>query len=208
MVLDYGLWLRSEKQGKPNNTKISRWPFHLLSVSRAERGGDFYVTFKLGAPHMHSDITISSAVFFSSQGMPELHRKGAVIHEPDLLRDYVRKEMDKYNTDNAPSEQFSQFGWKDKDTAFLVGDKLYTHEQILPAVLIPEVERRARRLGPHGGSLGVSSSVFFDRLGDRMAHIGQVTRDRDTEPGEEVFRESVERAVGRQIEHARQIELR
>ena len=150
-----GLWMHSEKNGKPNDTLISKWPITLSSICRGERDQAFSLVFNMLTPHM-GDVTISipSGEFFSATGMPLVHRQGAVIHHPDYFRDYVRKEMDKYHTQNAPQTQYSQFGWKDHDNAFLFGNKLYTQSQLIPTTGSPEVERRARMMGPRpGGSL-------------------------------------------------------
>jgi hypothetical protein len=159
-----GLWLRSEKtvKGKvvADNTLISKWPITLNSICRGERDGDFSLIFTMTTPHLGElSIPIPAGIFFSSHGMPEMHRLGAVIHHHEAMRDYVRKQMDQYHTDNAPQVRYSQFGWKDADNSFLFGNKLYTQNKTLAVVGAPEIERRARMLGPRAGSLAAWSAA-------------------------------------------------
>jgi hypothetical protein len=43
-------------------------------------------------------------------------------------------------------KRYDQFGWKDNETAFLVGKRLYTSTQVLPATGSPTLENRAQYL--------------------------------------------------------------
>jgi Domain of unknown function (DUF927) len=150
-----GLWLTSEdKKGQPSNTLISARPITLNAVCRGERDHAYSLVFSMTTPHMGEvPIAIAAAEFFSAVGMPLMHKQGAVIHHPDYFRDYVRKSMDEYHENHAPQTQYSQFGWKDHDNAFLFGNKLYTQSQTITTTGSPEIERRARMLGPRSGSL-------------------------------------------------------
>jgi hypothetical protein len=160
-----GLFLCSEKtdkQGKviANNTMISRFPIYLDAVCRSERGSDHSLVFRMPTPHRGDvSIIIPSGVLASSQGIPEMHRMGAVIHHPDHFRDFAKKRKDEYELTRAPQMQYQQFGWKDDSNAFLVGNQLYTQSQILTVPCTPELERRARMLGPRGGSLAAWSAA-------------------------------------------------
>ena len=150
-----GLWMHSEdKKGQPKNTLISKWPIALHSICRGERDREFSLVFSMTMPKIGEvPIAISAGELFSAMGMPLMHDRGAVIHHPDYFRDYVRKAMDDYHSQNEPQTQYSQFGWKDFDNSFLYGNKLYTQSQVLTTAGAPEVERRSRMLGPRGGSL-------------------------------------------------------
>ena len=152
---EHGLRMQTDKKGKTAEILISRWPIEVRCVARGERNADeFAVLLDMVTPHMGKvPLQMSAGVFFSSQGMPDIHLKGAVIHEPELLRKYVRQQMDSFHERSEPQTRYDQFGWKDHDNAFLFGNQLYTPTQILPCVGSPEVERRARLLGPRGGSL-------------------------------------------------------
>lgn len=159
---DDGLYFATEdKSGQPDFTLISSRPIRLNSVCRGERDPDFSLIFSMQMPKAGTiPIAIGQGTFFSSQGMPELHRMGAVIHDNDLMRKYVRESIDEYNKENAPQTRYDQMGWKDHDNAFLVGTKLYTQKE-KPSLCAgsPEVERRARLLGPRGGSLAAWSAA-------------------------------------------------
>ena len=156
-----GLYFVTEtKSGETEHKLVSSRPLRLTSVCRGERNPDFSLIFEMDMPHAGTlPISIGSGVFFSSQGMPELHRLGAVIHDNDLMRKYVRESIDNFNTDHPPDTRFEQMGWKNHDNAFLVGNKLYTQEKEVICAGSPEVERRARLLGPRGGSLAAWSAA-------------------------------------------------
>ncbi|HEY1491485.1 MAG TPA: DUF927 domain-containing protein, partial [Steroidobacteraceae bacterium] len=139
---------------------ISQWPINLVSVCQGEHDRRDTLMFSMRMPHQgDKQITIPSSVLFSAQGMPEMAGKGAVIHHADSFKDYVRKEMDEYHATHAPQIQYSQFGWKDHDNAFLYGTKLYTQSQTITCVGTPDLERRARMLGPRTGSLAAWSAA-------------------------------------------------
>lgn len=94
------------------------------------------------------DITISAQTFFSSQGISEMHGRGAVIHDSELFRKFVRASMDLWNANNKLQMRFDQFGWKDDDSAFLFGSNLYTATSVEPIVGSDEVKTRSQFLGP------------------------------------------------------------
>lgn len=146
--------LTEDKKNQPLEVKISRWPIFVDAVGRDERNGDFSIFMTMKTPHMNSvSINIGQGMLFSAQGMSEVHRMGAVIHHPDFFRDYVRRTVDSMNERNEPQTRYSQMGWKDHDNAFLVGLRLYTQNQFINVQGIPEIERRAKMLGPRTGSL-------------------------------------------------------
>ena len=158
---DDGLFHLSEgKKGEPIHTLISSRPIALVSVCRSERNPDFSLHFEMTMPKAGTiPIAVGQGIFFSSQGMPELHRLGAVIHEHDLMRQYVREEIDKFNKEHEPATRYEQMGWKEHDNAFLVGRTLYQGAETITCNVSPEIERRARMLGPRSGSLQAWSAA-------------------------------------------------
>jgi len=157
----HGLFFRTEtKKGEPQSLLISSSPIHLVNVNRGERGErDFSLNFRIERKFDTLQVEIPTGVFFSPRGMSEMHRHGAVIHDYDLMRKYVRTAMDKYNQDQHSAVRFDQFGWKDDDTSFLFGNHLYKEGAILEAAGNPEINRRSRMLGPRGGSLSAWSAA-------------------------------------------------
>jgi hypothetical protein len=157
-----GLFFNFEgKGGVPAQTMVSRVPIVFKDMYRGERATDTWsLRLEMDLPKLGPvPLLIPSGTLFSTQGMPELARMGVVVHEPDLMRKYLRQQMDAYNQAHAPQTRFDQFGWKDHDNAFLFGSKLYTQTQILASTGSPEIERRARLLGARGGTLAAWTSA-------------------------------------------------
>jgi len=157
----HGLCFRTEnKKGEPQSILISSSPIHLVNINRGERGErDFSLNFSIKRKFDTLQVEIPTGVFFSPRGMPEMHRHGAVIHDYDLMRKYVRTAMDTYNKQQQAAVRFDQFGWKDDDTSFLFGNHLYKEGAIITAAGNPEINRRSRMLGPRGGSLQAWSAA-------------------------------------------------
>ena len=158
---EHGLRFQTEdNDGNKDYKLITRWPLVLQSYCRSERNVDRSLVFRMDtAQEGEQIISIPSGTFFSALGMPEMHRLGVVVHEPDMLRKYVREQIDSYTEQSEPQTRFDQFGWKNDDTAFLCGNRLYVEKEIITAVGSPEIERRARMLGPRGGSLSAWSAA-------------------------------------------------
>jgi len=163
-ILDQtGLWHLSERDDK-NKIRIlvSSAPIYLESIQTGEITAEsFSLCFKLHLPNEPvKDLTVPAKTFFSSHGMSELHGRGAVIHEPDVFRKYVREAMDAWHTDNKLEMRYDQFGWKHDDNAFLCGQRLYTARNIEPTVGSDEIKTRSQYLGPtRTGSISAWSNA-------------------------------------------------
>lgn len=68
------------------------------------------------------------------------------IHDGELWRKFVRSAIDLWHRSNDVEKRYDQFGWKDGETAFLVGKRLYGATSVLTATGSPTLEQRAQYL--------------------------------------------------------------
>jgi len=141
-----------------DNIVICDQTLFLTSVNNAEINTKAYsyrfrhnLEFKDG----FEDIIIPAKLLHGSGGMAEMAEKGAVIHDPQRFMLYVRTTVDDYHKTEAPAVRYEQFGWKNNDSSFLFGPKLYTAGGLLTAAGTDEIEIRQKWLGPQkGGTIG------------------------------------------------------
>jgi hypothetical protein len=154
---DRALVVKSEHNGgKAHNLLVSKTPIYLTGVQTREIQNDrFSLNFRMQLPKEGwKEISISAKDFFGSSGISEMADKGAVIHDAEWFKRYVRQAIDKYHAENKLQLRFDQYGWKDDDTSFLYGNHLYTSTAVMPVLGSTEVQTRNQWLGPNpGGSL-------------------------------------------------------
>lgn len=159
---DGGLHLvHADKNGTPVHVLVSKHPLYVNSVQTNEADGGFSIAFKLKLPHEPiRDIIVPSKAFFSASGLSELAGSGAIIHDSDSFKKYVREAVDVWNDNHNLERRYDQFGWKDDDTSFLFGANLYTPTEIKAVAGSDEVQMRSQYLGPRRlGSLGAWSNA-------------------------------------------------
>lgn len=118
-------------------------------------GEAFSLRFGLELPNEPpGEIVLGARTIFSANGISEISGRGAVIHDTDLFKRYVRDAVDMWNADNRLDKRFEQYGWKD-DGSFLFGPHLYIRGEAQPIAGADEVKIRNQWLGPcKGGDLG------------------------------------------------------
>lgn len=144
------------KNGAPLFQLISQCRLYLHGVQTSETQGDrFSLMFKLKLPNeLEKEIVIRAKDFFGQAGISAMADCGAVIHQSDLFRDYVRKAIDMWHKEHRLEKRYDQFGWKDDENAFLYGKNLYTATDKIQIIGSREVEQRSQWLRPRqGGSL-------------------------------------------------------
>lgn len=155
--LDRSLIVATENNGgKSDNLLVSKNPIYLTGVQTREIQNDrFSLNFRLELPREGwKDISISARDFFGASGISEMSDKGAVIHDTEAFKQYVRLSIDRYHVENRLQLRFDQYGWKEEDNSFLFGKDLYTSSSIVPVLGSEEVRTRNQWLGPTaGGSL-------------------------------------------------------
>jgi len=135
---------------------VSTYPLYLKSVQTGEINGEsFGLCFGLELPNEKpKEIVLGAKTIFASSGISEICGKGAIIHDSDLFKRYVREAVDMFNADNKLDKRFEQYGWKD-DGSFLFGPSLYIGGETQPIMGADEVKIRNQWLGPNkGGEIG------------------------------------------------------
>lgn len=135
---------------------VSTYPLYLKGVQTGEINGEsFSLRFGLELPNEQpKEIVLPAKTIFASSGVSEICGKGAIIHDSDLFKRYVREAVDMFNADSRLNKQYEQYGWKD-DGSFLYGPNLYVQGEAQPMVGADEVKVRNQWLGPtKGGEIG------------------------------------------------------
>ena len=122
------LVIEGEKgQGVPTTEVISTYPVYLDAVQTGEAHDNHSLSMKLELPHeAPKTIIMAAKTMFSNSGMSEIAGAGVMVHNPDLFRRFVRDSVDMWNGAKKLERRYDQFGWKDEESAFLYGTKLYT----------------------------------------------------------------------------------
>ena len=92
---------------------------------------------------------------FGSSGIAQFAEKGVTVHQPLMFFSALREAVDTYKRVKAMEIKYDQFGWKDGETKFLCGDRLYgagVHESVSVSKV---ADGRVKYLQPVStGSLG------------------------------------------------------
>lgn len=119
-------------------------------MNRGENRVDqHYLVLKHKPPHEDwRTVELPLRILFSSSGIADVMGKGVIVHEADLFRKFIRLSLDMLQAKGKAMIQFEQFGWKEDDSAFLIGRKLYTSSKVHEVEGSAEVVKRARAMGP------------------------------------------------------------
>lgn len=151
------LVLDSERaDGSPLNITVSEHPIFLDSIQTGETQDDrFSYRFKLWLPlEGWREVTIPARAMMGPDGVNTLFGSGAAIRERDAFRRYVVLAIDQHNKTQRLKVRYEQFGWKQDESGFLYGNRLYAPTGIEPAIGSDEVKVRSQWLAPRtGGSL-------------------------------------------------------
>lgn len=159
---------RESKDGKIIHDRITQYPIIVESILKSELNSDSYSLVLMHKPphDMWQKTVIPLKVLFSSSGIAEVMGRGIVVHNADLFKMYIRESMDMLNATQRAQMQYEQFGWKEDDTAFLIGDRLYTSEGVRIGVGNKTVQQRMKGLGPQ---LGASLDVWKEHINKLFA---------------------------------------
>lgn len=148
-------------KGQTKYETISTYPVYIDTVQTGEVHDSQSLSLKLELPHEPpKTIIISNKVFFSSSGISEIAGAGVMVHNPELFKKFVRDSVDMWNGERKLERRYDQFGWKDDETAFLFGTKLFTANTIKTVIGSDEVQARSQYLGPRrNGSISAWSSA-------------------------------------------------
>jgi hypothetical protein len=118
----------ANKQGKPTLEMISPYPVYLKSVQTSENNAQSYgYVFRAYLPNRGwDDIVLSTRAASGRDASQELEEKGVIVHNGDAWRKFVRTSVTDWHRNHMTEKRYDKFGWKDDDTSFLVGNRLYT----------------------------------------------------------------------------------
>lgn len=152
-----GVGVQTEKKnGEPETTVLCRSPVYLQSAAKGEiRHDDHFYAFRRFLPNDGWEtIEIPAATMWGNQGLAQLGGKGILIENGELFRKFVRDSVTDYHTRRKMTMMYEQLGWKDNDTRFLVGDRLYGPDGIEIVTGSGEIKFRIKSLACRpGGSL-------------------------------------------------------
>jgi len=158
------LIFQTENAGQPVEHLISTYPIYLDGVNEGETRGDFSLTFKHWLPAKGwFDLTIATKTLMQPQGIAELARYGANIHEGQHFIRYVKAAIDQHYESNKLRARYDQYGWKANNTAFLYGKKLYTAQGEFEIAGSKELEVRNQWIGPGATVKGDPASFGIER---------------------------------------------
>jgi Domain of unknown function (DUF927) len=142
------MFMSEKNDGSVDATLVSQYPVYVQSVNRGEVKTDqFSVALCHKPPHEDwQTVEVPLKSMFGSGGVAEVIGRGIVIHDSELFKKFVRESIDMLNAQSKADVQFEQFGWKDSETSFLVGRRLYTPTSIREVAGSPEITKRSRDL--------------------------------------------------------------
>lgn len=145
---------RESKEGKIIHDRVTQYPVIVESILKAELSSDSYsIVLMHKPPHdMWQKTIIPLKLLFGSSGIAEVMGRGIVVHNADLFKMYIRESMDMLNATQRAQVQYEQFGWKEDESAFLIGDRLYTAFGIREGTGNKTVQQRIKGLGPQPGA--------------------------------------------------------
>jgi len=142
--------------GKPIQSKLSSFPVRLSSIHTGEvTSGQHYYLVQHYHPHDGwKDVELKAGELHSSNMVTKLSDSGVVIHDPLRFAKYIRDSADVIRHREKTGMAYEQFGWKDGDSTFLYGDRLYAASERPSPALSEELRGRSRWLRPTpGGSV-------------------------------------------------------
>jgi hypothetical protein len=124
--------ISESKTGKTTEELVCQHPVYLKSLHTGELDDtQFGYLFRNYIPCQGwSDVVVPAKKALGYNAVGELANLGIEIHQVEYWRKFVRESVGQRKMDNAIEKRFDQFGWKDDDTAFLVGRRLYTSDGI------------------------------------------------------------------------------
>lgn len=155
--------------GSQFNIVVSEHPIFLDSIQVGETQEDrFSYRFKLYLPlEGWREVTIPARSMMGVDGVNILFGSGAAIRERDAFRKYVVLAIDQHNKTQRLKVRYEQFGWKQDESGFLYGNRLYAPGGVEPAIGSDEIKVRSQWLAPRpGGSLerwsAAANSLFAE----------------------------------------------
>lgn len=167
------LVMKKEKNnsGVTVDMTVTRRPCYLENISKGELKDDkHYYSLRYYTPHEGwRDLEIAAKDLWSAAGMATVAGKGIVIEDYDLFRMYMKAAVHVHEENKRLGMMYEQCGWKENNTAFLVGTRLYRASGVEQVQGTAEVNYRGRMLTPKAGG----SLAEWRRCADRLFGVGR-----------------------------------
>lgn len=155
---------------------ITEFPLYLLCVTRKEREEAQAYMFMLKLPHEDwREFKVNCADFAGKnwKTFMSAHTAHAVL-EDKLFTNYVHKADSDFRREKMDAIRYQQFGWKDNDAGFLVGDTIIREGGKVERVYGgEEIAHRMKQMAPRkGGSLNEWSKDANLLFSDQYIHLG------------------------------------
>jgi hypothetical protein len=140
--------VRESKNGAAIYDTVCEFPIYLKAIQTAEIDeGRYGLVFReKKARSEWRDIVVTARQALGRDASTELAERGVTIHDGELWRKYVRNAIDLWHREKDVEKRYDQFGWKDGETSFLVGKRLYNSTSVTAATGSPTLEHRAQYL--------------------------------------------------------------
>ena len=139
----------TEANHQPIEHLISSYPIYICDANEDETSREHSLTFRAWLPAKRwFTVTVPHRTFLHPNGVSELARFGVNIHDSENFKKYVREALDMYYHDGRLKIRYEQYGWKNNESMFLFGHKLYTKDDEFEVIGSDEIEVRNRFLGP------------------------------------------------------------
>lgn len=152
--------------------KLSTYPVELKTVTRGEMKKDAvtYVIRHLIPSEGFQDIEIAGSSLFSANGGAILAGRGIAVENADGFKKFMRDSYNLLIAKQKLGSMYEQCGWKENDTAFLVGHRMYRSDGTVDEVPgTSELHFRGQQFGPRAGG---SLDAWKDKV-DKLFGIGR-----------------------------------
>lgn len=147
---------QASQTGPPIVSTLSAFPVRLSSIHTGEitKAQHYYL---INHYHPHDgwkDVELKASDMHSQTMVAKLSDAGVVIHDPLRFSKFIRDSADVIRKREKTGMAYEQFGWKENDTAFLYGDRLYSATERPTPAIHEELRNRCQWLRPApGGSV-------------------------------------------------------
>lgn len=158
------------------DVQVTEFPLYLEAVSRKEREfNQSYIFHQYLPKEGWRNFQILCSDFEGQSWKSHLAKNGGnCVSNDKLFKNYVHHADAELRRKQVDAIRYQQFGWKNEDTAFLVGDTLIHNtgkiERVYPG---EEIEQRTKQMVPaKGGSLNEWSADANCLFRDDYIHLG------------------------------------
>ncbi len=142
-----GLYFASEdKDGKHVTKHVSRTKFHLLRISEVDNDQEgthyvFRIEHKFDGTR---DVSVAAGHAHGTQSSARMAGLGVPIENGDLFRTYLNAAAAGLRAKGKAAVTYKQYGYKNGNSVFLVGDRLYSSGGVVPGAIVGEAQQRAK----------------------------------------------------------------